>query len=224
MVEHELQPPRLRLLATGALMALTVWVFCWQMSLGAAGFERAIYAFGLIPAVLVGHASLPPDLALLSPPWTFLTALFVHGKMLPLAGNLFYLWLFGGPLEDAVGSLRFLGFYCVCGVFAALTQTVIAPQSLTPMIGAGGALSGVLGGYLLLYPRASRLSALPFVARPGRLAPSLLLALWCAVQIATAVRATPATPGIAWYAHIGGFITGAVLMLFLRRDNTPVAH
>src|SRR5262245_60199867 len=133
---------------TLALIVVSLVVFGAEIIAGEAG-ERAFYSFGFVPAVLFGEASLPPALALIPEPLTLLTYMFLHGSLLHLAGNLLYLWVFGNNVEEALGRGRFILFFLLCGVSAALLQGVIYRGSPVPMIGASGAISGVLGAYLL---------------------------------------------------------------------------
>ena len=123
--------------------------------------SEATYAFGVVPAVLTGREMLPPGIAVI-PPWaTVLTSMFMHGGFWHLAGNMLYLWIFGNNLEDAMGHVRFFIFYVLCGIAAAFAQVLPNPDSVIPMVGASGAISGVLGAYMLLFPRARVLLGLP---------------------------------------------------------------
>lgn len=196
-------------------------VFYWQLGLGHHAAERAVLSYGMVPAVLFCHAELPHRLALV-PPWaTLVTSMFLHGGWLHILGNMLYLWLFGKGVEAALGPFRFLFFYLICGITAALTQAAMDPMAQEPMIGASGAIAGVLGAYLMLYPRAHvtlfvwililvRLIAVPAV---------ILLGLWFLMQLLSAVNAAPGQGGVAFWAHIGGFIAGMVLVFPFRRPG-----
>jgi membrane associated rhomboid family serine protease len=221
---HDDNPTDITPVMTVGIMLVCIWAFIWQLTLGEHGFTRAVYAFGLIPGVLTGHAALPAALDLIAPPWTLMTSIFLHGGFLHLAGNVLYLWVFGNNVEDALGHGRFVAFFFICGACAALVQTVEAPQSVVPMIGASGAVSGILGAYLLLHPRTSVLVVLPlgFILYPVRLPAAVLLILWFAVQIVSSVFTDPTAPGVAWHAHIGGFVVGAILTPFMKRPNVPL--
>ncbi len=221
---HDDNPTQLKPYVTVALLLACGWAHIWQLGLGEAGATRAVYAFGLVPAVLSGQGSLPAELSLVAPPWTLLSSMFLHADALHLGGNLLYLWVFGNNVEDATGHRRFLLFYLVCGVFAALAQTAAAPASTVPMVGASGAVSGVLGAYLLLHPRASVLVLVPlgFIAHPLRLPAMALLLGWFALQVASSWISEAGQPGVAWYAHVGGFVTGAILILFLKRRDVAL--
>jgi membrane associated rhomboid family serine protease len=167
--------------------------------------------------VLFGHANLAPRLHLV-PAWaTIFTSMFMHGGWLHLIGNMIYLWIFGRGVESTLGPARLVAFYLICGVAAAMTQALIEPTSLVPMVGASGAIAGVLGGYLILHPRGNvmvffwiliffRLIAVPAV---------ILLGLWFLLQLMGALS-TAGEPGVAVWAHVGGFITGTLLVAFFR--------
>ena len=193
-------------------------VFLWELGLSPRGLTSFSFSFGMIPAVLFGHAELPSRLAIV-PAWaTVLTSMFVHGGWLHLLGNMLYLWLFGRGVESAIGSIRFSVLYMVSGVAAAMTQASTNSMAEVPMIGASGAIAGALGAYLILHPRANvilfiwififvRLVSVPAV---------LLLALWFATQLVSALAASPDEPGVAFWAHVGGFVAGLVLVFLLR--------
>lgn len=208
-------------LVTAGLIAACVWVYVWQLAIGEDGFRRAVYAFGLVPAVLTGHATLPASVDLVFPPATLLTAVFLHDGLGALLANVLYLWLFGARLEDAFGRARYAGFLAFCAAAAALAQTAGAPASVVPMIGAGGTVSAVLGACWLLHPRASVTLALPaaVTARTLRMPAGTLMALWFAAQLAGALLAHPGSPGVAWTGHLGGLLIGALLAPFLKRPH-----
>lgn len=191
--------------------------FFWQISLPAAEAQYAIYAFGLIPARIFGLAQLTPELTLI-PAWmTAVTSMFLHGGWLHLIGNLLYLWIFSDNVEDRLGTVRFAAFYLCCGVAAAAAQALPTPDSSIPMIGASGALSGVLGAYLVWFPRAHVLVLIPlgFFSQMLRLPAGLVLGLWFALQLLAELGGADA--GVAFRAHIGGFVAGVLLALALSR-------
>ncbi len=215
---HDDNPTELKPVFTVALIIGCVLVFLWQMSLGRAG-QQAVLALGLIPAVLFGRAELPPALAIVPPEMTLLTSMFLHGGFMHLAGNMLYLWIFGNNVEDALGHGRFIVFYAICGLAAALAQALPDPGSTVPMIGASGAISGVLGAYLLLYPHARVLVAIPlgFFLHTVRLPAAWVLAFWFVFQVLNSLAASGEGGGVAWGAHVGGFVAGMVLVPFFRR-------
>jgi membrane associated rhomboid family serine protease len=205
---------------TWALVASCVLIFLWQVSLGESGFNRVVFTLGVIPAVLLGHAQLPAEVAVVPPSVTILTSMFLHGGWLHLAGNMLYLWVFGDNIEDRMGRLRFLLFYLACGVAAVFAQALPAPETRVPMIGASGAISGVLGAYLLLFPRARVLVLVPFgfILKVIRLPAVWVLGLWFAIQLISSLLAPAGEGGVAFRAHLGGFVAGLVLApLFLPR-------
>ena len=134
-----------------------------------------------------------------------------------LAGNMLYLWIFGDNVEDRMGRGRFIAFYLICGAIAALAQALPDTRSTVPMIGASGAVSGVLGAYVVLYPRANVLVAMPFLL--ARVPALIVLGVWFAGQLASSMLAQPGAGGVAFAAHIGGFIGGAVLIRWFLRDR-----
>ena len=200
-----------------ALILSCVLVFFWEASLGAR-MEAAIFAYGLIPDVLLGDARLPPELAVV-PAWaTVFTSMFMHGGWMHLIGNMLYLWIFADNVEDRLGHGRFVVFYVLCGIAAALAQALPDPQSQIPMVGASGAISGVLGAYLLMFPRAHVLVLLPLgpLSQLVRLPALFVLGLWFAMQLLSEMFAPPGA-GVAFRAHIGGFVAGLVLLPVFRR-------
>jgi membrane associated rhomboid family serine protease len=205
---------------TYALVASCIAVFLWQVSLGPVDFNRAIFTLGVIPAVLFGHAQLPPEVAVVPPTATIFTSMFLHGGWLHLAGNMLYLWIFGDNIEDRMGRARFLVFYLVCGVAAVFAQALPAPEARIPMVGASGAISGVLGAYLLLFPHARVLVLVPigFILKVIRLPAIWVLGLWFAIQLISSLLAPAGEGGVAFRAHLGGFIAGlALARVFLPR-------
>ncbi|HLF23978.1 MAG TPA: rhomboid family intramembrane serine protease [Burkholderiales bacterium] len=203
-----------------AILACTI-IFLWQLSLGERGFQAAVYSLGVVPATLLRDARLPPDLYLIPPVATVFTSMFLHGGWLHLIGNMLFLWIFGDNVEDAMGHFRFVVFYLVCGAAAALAQSLPNPDSTVPMIGASGAISGVLGAYLLLYPRAQVLVLIPLglFTQLVHLPAILVLGLWFAIQLVSSLLAAPGAGGVAFGAHVGGFVAGMILVpLFKRRQ------
>lgn len=218
---HDYNPVRITPWVTYGLIGVSALVFLWQLGLGSSAAERVAYALGFTPAAFFGLAVLPPAIEIVPAPLTLLTSVFLHGSILHLAGNMLYLWIFGNNVEEAMGHGRFLFFYLVCGVAAALGQGVIHPASDIPMIGASGAISGVLGAYLLLYPTARILVVIPlgFFLYPARLSAIWVLGLWFAMQALAALLSNPNLPGIAWWAHFFGFLAGAGLIVVMRRPG-----
>ncbi len=179
--------------------------------------------YATIPGELTAGTDLPPTIPL--PLWmTLFTSLFLHGGLFHLLGNMLYLWIFGNNVEYAMGRVRFLIFYLVCGAVASLSQVAISPASPIPLIGASGAIAGVLAAYLMLFPTARVLTLIPifFFLRLISLPAILLLGLWFLLQIISGAGALGSAGGVAWFAHIGGFLAGLVLVFLFRRRGVPV--
>ncbi len=211
-------PTRTTPFVNWTLMGLCVVVFLWQLGLGPRGNQEAIYALGVIPAVLLEGARLPPEIALVPPEMTIFTSMFMHGGWLHLIGNMLYLWIFGDNVEDSMGHLRFIIFYLVCGTVAVFAQALPDTQSTIPMIGASGAISGVLGAYLLLYPHARVVVLIPlgFLSQVILLPAGIVLALWFGLQLLQSAITPKDVAGIAFGAHIGGFIGGMALVALFK--------
>ncbi len=204
---------------TIALIVACSGVFLVQLTAEPRLAMEIVYRFGAIPAVLLGDAELPDALGAL-PAWaTVFSSMFLHGGWLHLLGNMLYLWLFGNNVEDAMGHGRFIVFYLVCGILAILAHGIAEPASEIPTIGASGAISGVLGAYLVLHPRSRVLVLifLGFFIQTVRLPAALVLGFWIVVQLFSAVTTSSEASGVAVFAHIGGFVAGMVLVHVFRR-------
>ncbi|WP_163846128.1 rhomboid family intramembrane serine protease [Pseudooceanicola aestuarii] len=192
---------------TYALIVVNVVVF-----LGYAGLmsqPEALYAF------YDRYAMIPARLSEGSGYHTLLTSMFLHGGFMHIAGNMLFLWIFGDNMEDEMGHWGFLGFYLVSGVVAGVAHLIAGPGSLVPTVGASGAIAGVMGGYLLLFPRARVDILIIFIVffKVFPVPAWLMLGLWFALQLVNGVGADPTTGGVAYWAHAGGFIAGLVLTL-----------
>lgn len=207
---------------TIGLITVNVLVFLLNLS----GLpESVIASFAIVPNELVTTArifypgeSVPQTIAV-PERLTLLSYMFFHGDIIHLAGNMLFLWVFGDNVEDAMGHARFLIFYLACGVFAGLTHVYMMPDSGSPLIGASGAVAGVIAAYLMLHPRV-RVWVLAFQFLPLRLSAATVLGVWIALQFIMLLL--PDIGPIAWWAHIGGLIAGAVLILFMRRRGVPL--
>jgi len=218
---HDDAPTRRLPVITVAFMTICVVVFLWQISASPGQQQNIIYALGVIPKVLVGDAYLDPQLVWVPTFATVLTSMFLHGGWMHLIGNMLFLWVFGNNVEDATGHARFAAFYLVCGAAAVFAQILPDPDSTIPMVGASGAISGVLGAYLLLHPRARVLVMIPlgFYFHTARLPAAIVLGLWFVLQLVNSLLAAPGQGGVAFGAHIGGFVAGMALIgLFKRRE------
>lgn len=198
------------------LIALNVLAFIYQLSLGPAN-EALIFRFGAIPAELFGERGGATDAAV-PPSLTLFSSMFLHGGLFHIGGNMLYLWIFGNNIEDALGHARFLLFYLLSGVLAAFGHAGIDQSSTVPMIGASGAISGVLGAYLVLFPRARVLTIIPlgFFVHWTWVPAGLVLGFWILLQFINGFFTLGAPGGVAWFAHIGGFIAGIMLLAVFR--------
>ena len=212
-------PSQLKPIVNITVIVVCSVVFLWQLLQGARGASLIGYSLGLVPSVLFGFDHLPSDLALVPPAATIFTSMFLHGGWMHLIGNMLYLWIFGDNIEDSMGHVRFVFFYILCGVAAALAQALPDPHSQLPMIGASGAISGVLGAYLLLYPHARVLVLIPlgFILQTARLPASIVLLLWFGLQLVSNLMAKPGSGGVAFRAHIGGFVAGMLLVWIFKK-------
>jgi len=214
---HDDNPTRRQPIVTIALIVTCVRVFLWQSALPPRQETAVVYSFGFIPAVLLGGASLPAELAVIPAGMTLFTSMFLHGGFMHLAGNMLYLWVFGNNIEDVCGHGRFILFYLLCGLAAAFAQALPNPGSEIPMIGASGAISGVLGAYLVLFPHARVYTLVPigFVFFM-QIKAGWLLGFWFVFQLLSGFGANPAEGGVAFWAHVGGFVAGVPLIWLLR--------
>jgi membrane associated rhomboid family serine protease len=200
---------------TVLLIGLNVLAFLYELSLGKE-LDVFIMQYGAVPLrfILAGQMEQVSTLERFLP---LFTSMFLHGGWLHLGGNMLYLWIFGDNIEDRLGYVRFVAFYLACGLAAALTQIYIHPTAKIPMVGASGAVAGVLGAYLILFPHAHVLALIPivFFFQIVELPASLFLVFWFLMQFlsgAIAITGAPyVTGGVAWWAHIGGFVCGVAL-------------
>ncbi len=225
-------PTKIVPVMTVGLIGLNVLVFLYQISLGPGGAEVFIYQFGAIPAVIFGSQNLPSELVAIPASLSVFTSMFLHGGFLHLIGNMLYLWIFGNNIEDAMGHGRFILFYLLTGVAASMAHFFTDLNSEIPTIGASGAISGVLGAYILLYPRAQVLVLifLGFFIRVMYVPAGLALGFYFLLQILQGTLTFgQGGGGVAWFAHIGGFMAGLLLVgLFkqptVRFFNQPHYH
>jgi len=215
-------PSRSVPVVTRALILINVVVFFFELSLSRESIIQLFYLFGVVPARFTD----PEWAASIGFPigsyWSLLTHQFLHGGWLHIVANMWTLWIFGDNVEDRIGPLRFIIFYLVCGVLAALTQVLVTPNATIPSVGASGAIAGVLGAYLLFFPTARLIVLIPILFFPFffELPAVIFLVLWFFIQLfsGTAMLASPQqVGGIAFWAHIGGFIAGMLLCRFFVR-------
>ena len=207
---------------TLVLIGINTYVFLKVFLLGAYGGQRFLLYFGLIPCSLTGSCQVTGRA--FSPELTLLTSMFVHAGFFHFAGNMLYLWIFGNNVEDAMGRVRFAVFYLLCGLVAAYGQVLVGPNSRLPMVGASGAISGVLGAYLLLFPHARVLTLIPigFFLSMVEIPALFVLGFWIVVQLLNGfLTFSYEEGGVAWFAHIGGFIAGFALIGLFKRRSVP---
>ncbi|PJA78375.1 MAG: rhomboid family intramembrane serine protease [Nitrospirae bacterium CG_4_9_14_3_um_filter_51_5] len=214
-------PTEITPVVTVAFIVACILVFLYEISLPMPSNEAFIYMYGAIPAVVLGHTQLPPELGGLPAYGTLISSMFLHGGWMHLMGNMLYLWIFGNNIEDVMGHAKFVMFYLTCGVLAALSHALIDPESTIPMVGASGAISGILGGYLLLYPHARVLVLVPYgFIGTFNVPAAMVLGLWFLMQVFSGgVSLGNQGGGIAFFAHIGGFLAGMALIGFFKHPH-----
>ena len=203
-------------LITYFIIGLCILIFILQLGSQTYKTGQLFYSYGLIPSVLMGHNQLPLDLYVV-PGWiTIFTSMFMHGGFMHLAGNMLYMWIFADNIEDNLGPKKFLIFYLLTGIGAAFTQVLMDTHSQVPMVGASGAIGGVLGAYLINYPNAKVLVLIPFgfFTQLIKIRALYVLGFWFILQFISSGG------GVAYAAHIGGFISGMILILFFNRKVT----
>jgi membrane associated rhomboid family serine protease len=220
---YDRNPTRSSPFVTYVLVAINVLVYLYELALAPSpqALETFYYRFGVVPAELLSGRDVPPLLPVGPVYLTVLTSLFVHGGLLHVGGNMLYLWIFGNNVEDRLGHLRFLLFYLVCGSAAAMAQIALSADSRYPMIGASGAVAGVLGAYLVLFPsaRITTLLFLGFFITVLQVPALLLIGYWFLLQVLNgffSLVLPMGEGGTAWFAHIGGFVAGILLLRLFR--------
>ena len=206
------------------LILVNVLVFAYELSLQSAGkLQQLFQTAALIPYEITNVVKLTsevPNIGIL----TMFTSMFLHGGWLHIIGNMWYLWIFGNNVEDTLGHAKYLLFYLLCGIVGGIGHILSQPYSQVPTIGASGAIAGVLAGYLIMFPTARIVTIVPiFIFIQIIKVPAILLiGLWFLIQIASGMGSlsTQASGGTAWFAHIGGFIAGVVLVLVLSRKQS----
>ena len=229
---HDDNPTEITPMVTIALIVLCSLVFLYEVSLPEKVGEAFVFQYGAIPAAIFGHEEALPDDAVVVPiTLTLLTSMFLHAGWMHLIGNMLYLWIFGNNIEDVMGHVKFVIFYVVCGIFAAMSHAVTDPSSALPMVGASGAISGVLGAYLLLFPRAQVLVVIPLgiFMRTMYVPAGFVLGFWFVVQLLSGgMSMGQGGGGVAFFAHIGGFVAGMALIGFFKHPNVrffaPARH
>jgi membrane associated rhomboid family serine protease len=231
-------PQLLTPFVTYAIFALNIAAWIFLQGLGSQmPLATSVCDLGLVPGELLGNvaagaaAPLGPGIACVvdpQPSWiTLFTHMFLHGGWMHLIGNMWFLWIFGGNVEDSMGHARFAVFYLLCGLAAAALQIYSKPDSILPMVGASGAIGGVMGGYVVLYPRVRvhMLVVLGFWITTVAVPAVFMLGYWFLVQlIGGAVAMGDEGGGVAFWAHVGGFAAGALLVLVMRKPELVDRH
>ncbi len=219
MIPYRDDNPRLEFpYVTCILMAANISVYLFQIFLPESDASNFILTFGAIPdRILAGESS-----------WSLFTAMYLHGSFFHLAGNMLYLWVFADNVENIMGPVKFFIFYHLCGLGAAATHIFIEPNSVIPMIGASGAISGVLGAYMIRFPRAKISVVVPILIllHSTRVPAFSVLGIWFIFQIFSGlgVLGNNIHDGIAWFAHIGGFIFGLLLLRFFQDAHRVLTY
>jgi len=197
------------------IVGLCVLVFLIQLSSPSYRTGQLFYSYGLIPSVLMGHNQLPLDLYAIPAVVTIFSSMFMHGGFMHIIGNMLYMWIFADNIEDDIGSKKFIIFYLLSGVGAAMTQVLIDTESQVPMVGASGAIGGVLGAYLINHPKAKVLVLIPFgfFSQLLKIKAIYVLGFWFILQFISQGG------GVAYAAHVGGFVSGVILILLLNKKN-----
>ena len=195
------------------LIGLCIFIFLIQLQSQTYKTGQLFYSYGLIPSVLMGHNQLPMDLYAVPAFFTIFSSMFMHGGFMHIIGNMLYMWIFADNIEDDLGPTKFLIFYLLSGIGAAMTQVLVDTHSQIPMVGASGAIGGVLGAYLINHPKAKVLVLIPFgfFSQLIKINALYVLGFWFVLQFISSGG------GVAYAAHIGGFVSGMILILFFNK-------
>jgi membrane associated rhomboid family serine protease len=211
-------------LANVTIIILNVLAFIWQLSQGP-HIQQSLYLYGIVP-IRYSNPAVSVDFTAFQQILPFATSMFLHGGFLHLIGNMWFLYIFGDNIEDRLGHFRYLVFYLLCGIVAGLIHLVTNWGSQIPTIGASGAIAGVMGGYLLLYPRARILTLIPIFIFPYfvEIPAYIFLGFWFFIQLFSAGATSADVGGVAFWAHVGGFACGlALVKLFARIPSTGLS-
>jgi len=202
-----------RPVVTYFLISLCILVFLIQFTSQSYKTGHLFYSYGLIPSVLMGHDQLPMDLYAIPAYMTIFSSMFMHGGFMHIIGNMLYMWIFADNIEDDLGPTKFIIFYLLSGIGAAMTQVLMDTHSQVPMVGASGAIGGVLGAYLINHPKAKVLVLIPFgfLSQLVKIKSLYVLGFWFILQFISSGG------GVAYAAHIGGFVSGMILILFFNK-------
>ena len=209
---------------TVSLIIVNSLVFFYELSLGSET-QAFLSRYGVTPSNLVQWPASGQSFASVGIP--YLTSMFLHGGWFHLIGNMWFLWIFGDNVEDAMGTARFVAFYLVCGLAAAALQVAMGPDSIIPMVGASGAIGGVMGAYIVLYPRVHvhMLVFLGFFITTFAVPAVFMLAYWLLIQLVSGLFSLGAEGGgVAFWAHVGGFVGGMALIFMFRNQRLLARH
>ena len=199
---------------TVSIIALNILVFLFELSLGQ-GLDSFLFQFGVVP-IKVYYSTDIPDSNIINTYFPFLSFMFLHGGFVHLIGNMWNLWIFGDNVEDRLGRVKFIIFYLICGIGSAIVHVYFNSQSEVPCVGASGAIAGVLGAYMVTFPRARVLVLIPLfiVWQTIELPAIIVLGFWFLIQFFSGTASISSTHGggVAWWAHIGGFVLGVILI------------
>ena len=203
------------------LIGLCVLVFLIQLTSQSYKTGQLFYSYGLIPSVLMGHDQLPMDLYAIPAYATIFSSMFMHGGFMHLIGNMLYMWIFADNIEDNLGPKKFIIFYLISGIGAAMAQVLMDTHSQIPMVGASGAIGGVLGAYLINHPNARVLVLIPFgfFSQLIKIRALYVLGFWFVLQFINSSMMQSEGGGVAYAAHIGGFVSGMILILFFNKKR-----
>ncbi len=206
---------------TYCIIGICVVVFLLEISSSSYKSGAIFYSWGVIPASLIHNLQLPDEVYRVPPIITLFTSMFMHGGFMHLIGNMLYMWIFADNIEDGLGKTKFIIFYLLSGIAAALTQVYMNTESTIPMVGASGAIGGVLGAYIVNYPKAKVLVLIPlgFFSQIVRVPAIFVLGIWFLLQFISSALSGSSGGGVAYGAHIGGFVFGAIAILFFNRRS-----
>ena len=204
-----------------SIIGICIVVFFLELSSPGYRTGELFFSYGLIPSVLIGSVQLPDDVYAVPASVTIFTSMFMHGGFMHLIGNMLYMWIFADNIEDGLGRTKFIIFYLLSGLGAAMPQVFVDINSQVPMVGASGAIGGVLGAYLINYPNARVLVLIPFgfFSQLIKIRALYVLGFWFILQFINSAMTSSSGGGVAYAAHIGGFICGVILILFFNRTT-----
>ncbi|MBL60894.1 MAG: rhomboid family intramembrane serine protease [Candidatus Pelagibacter sp.] len=214
-------PTRSKPIITYVIITICVIIFLLEITSPNYNTGALFYSWGVIPASLIHNFQIPNEIYRVPPTITLFTSMFMHGGFMHLIGNMLYMWIFADNIEDELGKIKFIIFYLMSGVAAALTQVYMNTESTIPMVGASGAIGGILGAYIVNYPRAKVLVLIPlgFFSQIIKVPALFVLGIWFLLQFISSALSSSSGGGVAYGAHIGGFIFGAISILFFNRNS-----